>query len=112
MTDDDWQADVTLEPVAAPPPKRKDKDVLSQYTKNSSLTSRRSRGSSGGGFFGPEKKGLDAGVIGGLAMMGIATVWFIGGLAMGILFYYPPILFVIGLFGFLRGMFSGNVSGR
>ncbi len=49
---------------------------------------------------------------GGLAMMAISAVWFFGGLAFGIIFYYPPILFVIGLVGFFRGMFSGNVSGQ
>ena len=37
LTDDDWQADVTLEPVVAAPQKRSDQDVLSQYSKSSSV---------------------------------------------------------------------------
>jgi len=62
--------------------------------------------------FGWEHRGWDKGMLGGLAMMGIAAVWFLGGLACGIIFYYPPILFVIGLVGFVRGLFTGNVTGR
>ena len=62
--------------------------------------------------FGWEHRGWDKGMVGGLAMMGIAAVWFFVGLACGIVFYYPPILFVIGLVGFFRGLFTGNVAGR
>jgi hypothetical protein len=61
--------------------------------------------------FGWERRGWDAGMMGGLAMMAIAAVWFFGGLAVGIVFYYPVILFIIGLVGFVRGLFTGNVSG-
>jgi hypothetical protein len=50
--------------------------------------------------------------LGGLAMMGIAVLWFFVGLACGVIFYYPPILFVIGLVGFFRGLFTGNIAGR
>jgi hypothetical protein len=62
--------------------------------------------------FGWEHRGWDAGMKGGLTMMAIAAVWFFGGLAFGIIFYYPPILFIIGLVGFFRGMFTGSASGR
>ena len=41
--------------------------------------------------FGWEHRGWDAGMKGGLTMMAIAAVWFFGGLAFGIIFYYPPI---------------------
>ena len=61
--------------------------------------------------FGWEHRGWDAGMMGGLVMMVIAAVWFFGGLAIGIRFFYPPILFIIGLVGFVRGLFTGNVSG-
>jgi hypothetical protein len=64
------------------------------------------------GFFGPERKGIDHGITGGLAMMGIAVVWFVVGYASGVLFYYPPILFVIGLYAFIKGVFTGNISGN
>lgn len=60
---------------------------------------------------GWEHRGWDAGMLGGLLMMVIALVWFFGGLWLGVLFYYPPILFIIGLVGFFRGLFTGNVSG-
>jgi hypothetical protein len=64
------------------------------------------------GFFGPERKGVDKGVIGGILMMVIAAVWFFVGLSAGILFYYPPILFIIGLYAFFKGLFTGNISGE
>ena len=69
------------------------------------------RGVDGGGFFGPEKKALSYGVIGGLALMGIAVVWFVVGWMGGVIFFYPPILFLIGLFGLVRALFSGNRAG-
>ncbi len=62
--------------------------------------------------FGMEQRGWDAGMMGGLLMMVIGGVWFVGGLFFGILFYYAPILFIIGLVGFVRGLFTGNVAGR
>lgn len=45
-----------------------------------------------------------AGVLGGLAMMVIAVLWFVGGLAGGIIFFYPPVLFVLGLAAFIGGL--------
>ncbi|MCC5850088.1 MAG: hypothetical protein JJU29_18540 [Verrucomicrobia bacterium] len=58
-----------------------------------------------GDFFAPEKKAMGSGMLGGLAMMGIAVVWFVLGYALGYIFFYPPILFVLGLFAFFKGMF-------
>ena len=63
------------------------------------------------GFFAPEKRGLDKGVLGGVVMMLIAVVWFGIGWAAGYIFFYPPVLFVIGLFGLVKGLLTGNVSG-
>lgn len=63
------------------------------------------------GFFAPERRGLDRGILGGVVMMGIAVVWFGLGWAAGYIFFYPPVLFVIGLFGTLKGLFTGNVAG-
>lgn len=65
-----------------------------------------------GDFFAAEKKGIKAGVRGGIGMMAIAVVWFVVGLAIGIIFFYPPILFVIGLYAFLKGIVTGNVRGE
>jgi hypothetical protein len=64
------------------------------------------------GFFAPEKKGIKAGVVGGIIMMAVAVIWFVVGKALGYIFFYPPILFVIGLFAFFKGLFTGNVSGK
>jgi hypothetical protein len=58
---------------------------------------RRTPASSGG--FGT----VNAGVIGGVIMMLIAVVWFIAGLAGGIIFFYPPILFIIGIVAVVKG---------
>src|SRR4029079_2605600 len=62
--------------------------------------------------FGLEHRGWDAGMLGGLAMMAIAVVWFVLGLACGYIFFYPPILFVLGVIGFVKGLMTGNVTGR
>lgn len=66
----------------------------------------------GSDAFAPERKGIDMGMLGGLLMMGIAAAWFFIGLAGGIVFYYPPILFVIGIFALLKGLFTGNIAGK
>lgn len=65
----------------------------------------------GNDFFAPEKKGIEKGMMGGIVMMVLAAVWFIGGYAMGIIFFYPPVLFLFGLFAFAKGLFAGNVAG-
>jgi hypothetical protein len=52
------------------------------------------------GWFGS----LNAGSVGGLLMMLIAVVWFVGGLAAGIIFIYPPILFVLGVIALVKGL--------
>jgi hypothetical protein len=45
-------------------------------------------------------------------MIVIAVVWFVAGYAAGIFFYYPPILMLIGLYAFFKGLLTGNVSGE
>ena len=64
-----------------------------------------------GGAFAPEKKGIQSGVIGGIAMIAIAAIWFFGGLAAGYIFYYPPILALIGIYAVIKGLATGNLSG-
>jgi hypothetical protein len=49
---------------------------------------------------------ISSGVLGGAAMMLGAVIWFVVGLAAGILFYYPPVLFIIGLVTFVRALFG------
>jgi len=44
---------------------------------------------------------------GGLMMLG-AVVWFVGGLFAGVIFFYPPILLIIGLVTTIKGLFGGD----
>ncbi len=111
LTDDDWSTGATLEPAETALPRLSDSEVLTQYTKSGSSLTSTNTSSRYKGFFGPEKRGLDYGMAGGMLMMLIAAVWFVAGLACGYIFYYPPVLFAIGLFGFLRGLLSGHILG-
>lgn len=61
--------------------------------------------------FAPEKAGIRAGVLGGLAMIVIAAVWFFLGYQAGYIFYYPPILALVGVFAMLKGLAEGNLAG-
>ncbi|MCI0638279.1 MAG: zinc-ribbon domain-containing protein, partial [Gemmataceae bacterium] len=55
-----------------------------------------------------EGRMVNAGVMGGLALIIVAVAWFVIGLAAGVIFYYPPIMFVIGLMAMLKGAVSRN----
>ena len=65
-----------------------------------------------GGMFAPERQGVQKGVVGGIVMIIISAVWFFGGMAAGIIFYYPPILFAIGCYALIKGLVTGNISGK
>lgn len=65
-----------------------------------------------GDGFGPERKGVAAGVVGGIVMIVIAALWFFGGLAAGYIFYYPPILALIGVYAVFKGLATGNYAGE
>lgn len=58
------------------------------------------------GIFGTEKWVISGGVIGGAIAMLVAVVWFVLGLMADRIFFYPPILFVVGLFGLVKGMMT------
>ncbi len=66
----------------------------------------------GSDTFAPERKGMDMGMLGGILMMGAAAAWFFIGLAVGIFFPYPLVLFVIGIYAFLKGLVTGNIAGK
>jgi len=51
---------------------------------------------------------FNSGMWGGLAAMGVAAVWFLIGLMNDYIFFYPPILFVIGLGAFFKGLTKGE----
>jgi hypothetical protein len=55
-----------------------------------------------------EGRVFNGGMMGGALAMLIAVVWFVVGLLAGWVFFYPPILFVIGLVGFIKGMVARN----
>ena len=54
--------------------------------------------SSGGGVT------VSGGVVAGLFMMLGAVVWLVVGLYFGWLFFYPPVLFIIGLISLIKGL--------
>jgi hypothetical protein len=83
-----------------------------EYYKNRQEAAENEDAETDGGFFGAEKKGLQKGVLGGIAMMLIAVVWFVIGYQAGYIYFYPPILFIIGLVGLIKGVIQGNVSGK
>jgi hypothetical protein len=60
---------------------------------------RRHSGYSRGGF-----GSMNAGVVGGIIMILIAVAWFGIGLMAGIVFFYPPILLVIGIGAIIKGL--------
>jgi len=65
-----------------------------------------------GGFFSLERKGVNMGVLGGCIMVVVAIVWFFGALAMGVVFFYPPVLGAIGVYAIFKGLATGNIRGN
>jgi hypothetical protein len=53
--------------------------------------------------------GVSAGpMVAGILMMVGAAVWFFAGLAAGVIFFYPPVLFVLGIISFFKGLFGSD----
>ena len=46
------------------------------------------------------------GILSGAGMMVGAVVWFVAGWMAGRIFFYPPILFVIGIVALVKGLMS------
>ena len=89
--------------------------VLDQAEAQRVLTRERAAAESEGvqsGFFAPEKKGMKKGVLGGIIMIVIALAWFIGGLAINRIFFYPPVLLIIGIVSVIKGLAEGNYAGE
>lgn len=59
-----------------------------------------------------EGRGIRAGALGGIVMIIIAIVWFFAGLAADRIFFYPPILLVIGIYALIKGLADGNIAGK
>jgi hypothetical protein len=86
------QDDYGDDPYASPgalPPKSKKKGTVQKFQTTTTPVK------SGGG--------TDGSVVVGILMMVGAAVWFFGGLAFGYIFYYPPVLFVLGLISTIKG---------
>jgi hypothetical protein len=58
------------------------------------------------GHFSAEKKAIKMGALGGLLMIAIAFIWFIAGWINGYIFFYPPILLVVGIYALIRGLMN------
>jgi hypothetical protein len=59
-----------------------------------------------------EERGLNAGVIGGIALIAIAVAWFVAGWHAGRIFFYPPILALIGIGAIVKGIAGPSGSDR
>jgi hypothetical protein len=55
---------------------------------------------------------MKKGVLGGMIMILIALVWFFGGLAVDRIFFYPPVLLIIGVVAIIKGINEGNLAGE
>lgn len=79
-----------------------DLDDVPRKKKRKKPKPRRSSGGGGGGIaINPE-------IVSGLLMMVGAVVWFILGLSKGIIFFYPPVLFALGIAAIVRGFMGGG----
>lgn len=58
--------------------------------------------------FALERSAFNAGVVGGIALIVVAGVWFYLGYKAGYIFFYPPILAVIGLAAIVNGLAGGG----
>lgn len=103
----------TLQPVSpalasqfSAPAANQRSTAINPYMASAAADMQRAQGEKYSHGFGLEQRAWDMGMLGGILMMGIAAVWFFAGLAAGYIFFYPPILFVIGLAAFCRGMFT------
>jgi hypothetical protein len=66
---------------------------------------RRAAYSGGGGGGGGGGFNVNGGaMIGGIIVMLVAVVWFVVGLMFDYLFFFPPVLFLIGVIGFIKGI--------
>jgi hypothetical protein len=59
-----------------------------------------------GGVFSMEKGMASSGIIVGILLMVGAAVWFVAGLAFDRIFFYPPIMFIIGIVAVSKGILN------
>ena len=54
--------------------------------------------------FNNEKKIINSGIVIGILIMVGASTWLVIGLSHGLFFWYPPILFILGVIAMVRGI--------
>lgn len=104
LDDENPYADDAAAPLSAPP-------RVGKSSKSSKSSKPDPKAKAGGGAFGMEKKMVGSGILGGIGLMVGAVVWFVLGLMADRIFFYPPIMFIIGLVAVIKGLI-GAVSGR
>jgi hypothetical protein len=104
-SDDDFQGDYQLQSAPpAPTPAVTQADFQKMAANYNGNYSPRSSDDSGSFWNGS--------VLGGIALIVIGLVWLFGGLAFGLLFWYAPILCVIGIYRVFKGLMNGNLAGE
>jgi hypothetical protein len=93
---------------AARPRSRPDQEYDGPRKASKRKRSRRREEEAKPGHFAVERGVVNGGVIGGLAAMAVAVVWFVVGLKNDLIFYYPPILFLLGMVAVVKGLVGGN----
>lgn len=61
--------------------------------------------------FGAERAAVSKGVLGGIVLLVVAGVWFYVGWQAGYIYYYPPVLALIGVYAIWKGISEGNLAG-
>ena len=59
--------------------------------------------------FGLHEYGISNGILGGVIMIMIALIWFFGGQYFGVVYFYPPILFISGAYILFKGIQRRNL---
>ena len=98
---DEW--DSYGNPYAEPqglPPRGKRKNT------GSSTPALRGTGNEAPAAYSRPSGGTDGSVLTGILMMVGAVVWFFGALALGWIFWYPPVMFVLGFITLVKGIMS------
>ena len=84
------------QPVGQQQPHMSSLDAIAQNHQAESIQKRHAGGVNGGK------------VLAGVAMMVGAVIWFFLGLMGNRIFFYPPILFIIGLVAFIKGLVGSS----
>ena len=78
--------------------------VASSYLENARQESSNSTYETTGGW----SNFFDATVIGGLVVMLVAVGWFVAGLAADVIFFYPPVRFILRMITVVKGIMSNG----